>query len=369
MTVSPHRILCIEDDERLRRLLVEDLSEAGYDVRTASDARTGQREFFNHAPALVLCDVRMPRVSGFELIERLRRLDPLLFGAAFIFLTALADRENHLRGRRLGADDYITKPVDYEILREVVRIRLAGRDPIPPTGPLDSCLGDALDVWFDGYQSGAEAPGSHPLKERFRIAGRTHTQSDPRLFEAIANGLPLGVLIIDRAGILRYVNESAAELLGHPRPNLTGSRASPCLLEFARTHAASERAKNGGFSAARIVVSADGKPSTAVARTMRGDVREIGASIAIILPRLSASSAPFSGLLRTLFDLTPAEELVATQVGAGTNLSDVAEHRGVAVATVRSQLKTVFDKMGVTRQSDLVRALMSLQLAIGFTEV
>ena len=75
----------------------------GYDIIAADGAVTGIEAFFTSAPALVLCDVRMPGISGFDLFERLRQLDEQLFGAAFIFLTALADRDNELRGRRLGA--------------------------------------------------------------------------------------------------------------------------------------------------------------------------------------------------------------------------------------------------------------------------
>jgi DNA-binding NarL/FixJ family response regulator len=66
----------------------------------------------------------MPRMSGFELLERVNAAGPALANLPFIFLTALDDRENELSGRRLGADDYLTKPVDFELLGVVVDNRL-----------------------------------------------------------------------------------------------------------------------------------------------------------------------------------------------------------------------------------------------------
>ena len=61
------------------------------------------------APDIILCDVSMPTMTGFEVLERLNEIAPRLGRIPFVFLTALADRENELKGRRLGADDYVSK--------------------------------------------------------------------------------------------------------------------------------------------------------------------------------------------------------------------------------------------------------------------
>jgi DNA-binding NarL/FixJ family response regulator len=68
----------------------------------------------------------MPVMSGFEVLERLNAIAPRLGRIPFIFLTALADRESELRARRLGADDYITKPIDFDMLEMIINARLAG---------------------------------------------------------------------------------------------------------------------------------------------------------------------------------------------------------------------------------------------------
>ncbi len=358
-----HRILCIEDDPRLRRLLAEELEEAGYDVLVANSALAGLVAFFAHAPALVLCDVRMPGVSGFDLIERLRLLDEHLFGAAFVFLTALADRDNHLRGRRLGADDYITKPVDYEILFEIVRVRLSGRTPGPPRPTLDP----VLEAWLQAWLGNAQEPPhdlSDQLRERF--AREADVASGPG-FSGSLDAVPLGVMIIDAGGIVHYANETAAGLLGCPRATIIGKRTAPRLVDFVRRHMASA---DGGIavSAERVVLRRDGMPVAAIARSAKGFAEAAG-QVTVLLPGLPGAYPAMTDILHKLFDLTQAERLLATEIGAGANLADVAQTRGVTLATVRSQLKSVFGKMGVSRQTDLVRALLTLQFATGLSEL
>jgi len=74
----------------------------------------------------VLSDISMPAMSGFELLENLIALAPRFSKMPFIFLTALTDRDNELKGRQLGADDYVTKPIDFDMLAAIITARLAG---------------------------------------------------------------------------------------------------------------------------------------------------------------------------------------------------------------------------------------------------
>jgi DNA-binding NarL/FixJ family response regulator len=124
--VGEKKILCIEDDAETAELLHEELSERGYDVRVVHRGRDGLAAILADPPDLVLCDLSMPAMSGFEVLERLTAIAPRFQDMPFVFLTALTDRDSELRGRRLGADDYITKPVDFEVLDSIVRARLAG---------------------------------------------------------------------------------------------------------------------------------------------------------------------------------------------------------------------------------------------------
>lgn len=120
------RILCIEDDRETAALIAEDLLERGYEVILASDGREGFAAILKHMPDLVLSDISMPVMSGFEVLERLTALAPRFRNMPFVFLTALSDRENELKGRHLGADDYVTKPIDFDVLATIITARLAG---------------------------------------------------------------------------------------------------------------------------------------------------------------------------------------------------------------------------------------------------
>src|SRR5262249_31564447 len=107
-------------------LIAEELAERGYDVHIAHDGREGFGAILKFQPDLVLSDISMPVMSGFELLERLTGLAPRFRNMPFVFLTALTDRDNELRGRQLGADDYVTKPLDFDRLDAIIMARLAG---------------------------------------------------------------------------------------------------------------------------------------------------------------------------------------------------------------------------------------------------
>ena len=126
MAEARKKILCIEDDRETAALIIEELIERGFEVSIAHDGRAGLAAILKNMPDLVLSDISMPVMSGFELLERLTALEPRFAKMPFIFLTALTDRDNELKGRHLGADDYVTKPIDFEVLTTIINARLAG---------------------------------------------------------------------------------------------------------------------------------------------------------------------------------------------------------------------------------------------------
>jgi DNA-binding NarL/FixJ family response regulator len=93
-------------------------------VTVAHDGREGLAAILRLMPDLVLSDISMPAMSGFELLERLTALAPRFSYMPFVFLTALTDRDNELKGRQLGADDYVTKPIDFDLLDTIIAARL-----------------------------------------------------------------------------------------------------------------------------------------------------------------------------------------------------------------------------------------------------
>jgi len=120
----PGLILCIEDEEDLRKDIVEELRDAGYETAEAENGRIGLDAILARKPDLVLCDINMPVMDGHTLLAEIRQNHPDKVELPFIFLSALADRDNLMKGRKLGADDYLTKPVDYEMLLTAIESRL-----------------------------------------------------------------------------------------------------------------------------------------------------------------------------------------------------------------------------------------------------
>jgi len=130
------RVLCIEDDCETAALIAEELQDRGYEVRVAYNGRDGLTAILRDTPDLVLADVSMPIMSGFDLLERVTALEPRFARMPFVFLTALADHDNELKGWQLGADDYVTKPVDFDVLAAVIasRLKRLARDAVWPKG-------------------------------------------------------------------------------------------------------------------------------------------------------------------------------------------------------------------------------------------
>lgn len=118
------KILCVEDEEYLRNDIVEELEEAGYTVIEAVNGQDGLDKLLAEKPDLVISDITMPVMDGYQFITKLRSEYSEFDEVPFIFLSALADRDNVLEGMKLGSDDYMTKPIDYGMLLIKVASRL-----------------------------------------------------------------------------------------------------------------------------------------------------------------------------------------------------------------------------------------------------
>jgi DNA-binding response OmpR family regulator len=125
MADARKKILCIEDDHETAALIAEELIDRGFVVSVAHDGGEGFSAILRESPDLVLSDVNLPVLSGFDVLERLSALAPRFTNMPFVFLTANSDRGNQLKGRKLGADEYITKPIDFDELGALISARLA----------------------------------------------------------------------------------------------------------------------------------------------------------------------------------------------------------------------------------------------------
>lgn len=118
--VEKNKILVVDDEDALRTVLSGELVSEGYEVRTASDgdeAMSGlQKETFD----LVLLDIKMPRVNGFEVLRFIKEKHPK---TKVVMLTGFADLKNAIESKKLGAEDFVSKPYDLvDLLTTIERV-------------------------------------------------------------------------------------------------------------------------------------------------------------------------------------------------------------------------------------------------------
>lgn len=119
--MSQFTILVIEDQQEVRENITELLDLSNYRTLEAADGRQGVKMALDHIPDLILCDIMMPEMDGYEVLYLLMK-NPTTAAIPFIFLTAKAEKIDFRKGMNLGADDYITKPFEeMELLGAIER--------------------------------------------------------------------------------------------------------------------------------------------------------------------------------------------------------------------------------------------------------
>ncbi len=121
------KVLVVDDDPALLPLIEYTFAREGYEVLTACDGKEALREFFAHKPDLVILDIMMPRMDGWETCRRIREVSD----APIVMLTARGQDEDIVRGLEYGADDYLTKPFSIKVLLAHARAVLR-RAALPP---------------------------------------------------------------------------------------------------------------------------------------------------------------------------------------------------------------------------------------------
>lgn len=153
------KVLFIEDDPSLRENTAELLELAGYDVISASNGRVGVEKATTSNPDIVVCDIMMPELDGYGVLEQLSSNESTKH-IPFIFLSAKTERKEVRMGMDLGADDYITKPFEEEELVSAIESRLAkfkvhqalmeqGQSTSPPSEGHMRTLNELKNFFYD----------------------------------------------------------------------------------------------------------------------------------------------------------------------------------------------------------------------------
>ena len=119
------KVLVVDDDPHMREALEVGLQLQWADthVLSAPDGETGLDVFFHDRPDIVLLDISMPRMTGFEVLEQIRRVSDV----PVVMVTARGSRDDQVHGRELGANDHVDKPVSHLVLMERMQAVLVAR--------------------------------------------------------------------------------------------------------------------------------------------------------------------------------------------------------------------------------------------------
>lgn len=200
-------ILVVEDDSTLLTLLSYVLIEAGYHVLTANDGTSCIQMVEQHQPDLILLDVTLPNISGFEVCRMIRRSSDV----PIIFLSARSSTEDRVMGLAIGGDDYIAKP--FEPLELFARIesvsRRCERDQLVATKTISS--GNfVLDQYGQRLLNGSRAIGLTPTEFRlleYLMANARHVLSPQQIFHSVWQRDDRGDYSLVSSYILRLRNK------------------------------------------------------------------------------------------------------------------------------------------------------------------
>ncbi|MBJ3783174.1 response regulator [Devosia sediminis] len=337
------KLLCIEDETDLRADMCEELTAAGFDVDEAGDGREALDLLLSEHYDLVLCDITMPGMSGIELLRTVRRQERLA-DLPFIFLTALTSRQDVIVGKQAGVDDYLTKPIDFDLMLITISARL---DQV---------------ARIKGAKPQADAD-SHSLRAALMGAD-----------EAL-NRIAVGVFLIDSERKVLFRNRRAEELLTAAE-GLSVSREgllrgekpaqTQALKDIVDTAIARMASGNRhGTDAVALPRDSGKRPLIAVACPLgRGPAvaGEPAVGLFVTDPEWRPSDA--AEAVAQLYGLSPAETRLALALVQGMRIDEIADEFGLSRNTVSYTLKNLFRKTETDRQADLISLFLSNPVAL-----
>jgi len=212
------KILVIEDERASRKLILKLLQNEGYEAIAAENGSIGLQLALLECPDLILCDIRMPEMDGYEVLSRLQQ-DPVTAMIPVICLTAQNDRADLRRGMELGANDYLTKPFTTEELLSAIATQLAKQEMRAKQQQevLQQAIAKFNNVVY--YDSLTNLPNRLLLRERFYqiLAPKLQTHQS----------IPIAVLSLDHLD--RFIHS-----LGTDYSDLLLQAVSDRLLPYGR---------------------------------------------------------------------------------------------------------------------------------------
>ena len=158
------RILVVEDEPAILRGLADNLKRELHDVWTATDGETGYQLIKQKKPELVILDLMLPKLSGYEVCRQVRAEG---IATPILMLTARGEETDRVVGLDLGADDYVTKP--FSVRELLARVRALLRRGQPPGATLDELTVDDVSIDFRRYEARRASKPFEMTRREFQI--------------------------------------------------------------------------------------------------------------------------------------------------------------------------------------------------------
>lgn len=337
------RILCVEDEADLRSDICEELVAAGYEVDEAGNGQDALGNLRTRRYDLVLCDITMPRMSGLELLRHVRQ-EPDLGDLPFIFLTALASRQDIIAGKQAGVDDYLTKPIDFDLMLITIAARLDQVARIKGTMSGNDSSAQGLRKALMGADEALNriAVGVFLIDAERKVLFRNRRADD---LIAEADGLSLS-----REGLLR--GEKPAQ-----------TQALRDIIDMAVARVANGERQSS--DAVALTRDSGKRPLIAVACPLgRGPAAAGEPAVGLFVTDPEWRSSDAAEAVAQLYGLSPAETRLALALVRGLRLDEIAEEFGLSRNTVSYTLKNLFRKTETDRQADLISLFLSNPVAL-----
>ena len=327
-------ILLVDDETDLRADIADELREAGYAVVEAGDGEEALSILERVRPSLILCDITMPAMDGRDLLRAVRGRFPSLAAVPFIFLTALADTRDVVLGKRAGADDYLTKPIDFDLLLATVASRLA-----------------QVDRMRRMAESELEAVAEGAKLEAFRCV------------TDVMHHVDFGIFLLSRDQRVLFANARGQETVAAA----DGLTLGPTRQLHAAT-AADTRALRQAAAAqledprdvTLLVAKPSGeRPLIVLVRRLPGQAVDGGPVIVVFVTDPDQRASIPVEVSARMYGLTPAETRIAKAIIAGQRVNEIADSFGIARTTVIFHLRSIFRKTNTSRQAELISLFMA----------
>ncbi|MCB5412323.1 response regulator [Pseudogemmobacter faecipullorum] len=323
-------VLCIDDEADLLRDLADELREAGYGAIEVASGEAALEQLARVQPDLILCDISMPGMDGYGVLQAVKAGGGPNAAIPFVFLTALAERQQIIDGKRLGADDYLVKPIDYDLMLATVEARLRQVKLWPDRG-----TGPAAQHWSD-----ASSP------EAMRVL----------------DVLATPVVVTDAERRIHFANIAARKLVEEMGGLMVDGGISACddaenrkLGMWLREIGTGE--SEGEVAALIISAGSDEHDLSLYGVALQGARAE--PHIAVFLGNRQRPPLPRPKTLSAIYGLTTTEARISLLLAGGAKPAAIAATLGVSATTVAFHLRNIFEKTGADRQATLVGLLFS----------